>query len=106
MRISLEPGQYELLQAIADDQVARHRASIPLGPANGTDLRTVLAAGPLGLKHRRVATQIAALRRLKLVDLVHGQTTDQTWPWRLTTAGQTVVDDHRERAETTATDQP
>jgi hypothetical protein len=105
MKISLEPGQVDLLQAVAAGKVARHRMSLPEGPARGQDLE---AQDPttLGLAHRRAATRIDALRRLKLVELQRGEKTDRTWPWQLTEAGRTALEDIRERAETTATDQP
>ena len=98
MPISLEPAQIRLLQAVDAGQVARHRWSLPKGPENGRDLLQQ-PDSPLH-PHRRVAIQIAALRRLQLVELVRGAKTDTTWPWRLTDAGRAVLEDLREQAST------
>lgn len=98
MPISLEPAQVRLLQAVDEGRVARHRWSLPQGPEHGRDL-VQQPDDPLH-QHRRVQNQIAALRRLQLVVLVRGDKTDQTWPWRLTDAGRTVLEDLREQAET------
>lgn len=96
MPISLEPAQIQLLKAVDEDRVARHRWSLPKGPENGRDLMQQ-PGDPLH-PNRRVQNQIAALRRLQLVELVRGDKTDQTWPWRLTDAGRTVLEDLREQA--------
>ena len=98
MPISLEPGQIQLLQAVDAGLVARHRWSTSKGPENGRDL--LQQPGDPLHPYRRVMAQMAALRRLQLVELVRGAKTDKTWPWRLTDTCRTLLEDLRERAET------
>jgi hypothetical protein len=105
VKISLEPAQVDLLSAVEADRVTRHRASRLEGPGGGPDLESV-PRELLGLKYRRVGRQISALRQLKLVELVRGAKTDSAWPWQLTVAGRTALEDIRERAATAAADQP
>ena len=97
MKISLTRHQYELLQAVDAGTVARHRIRMHESPKNGDDLRH--EPDPAVARHyHRVTAQIAALRRLGLVQLVHGTATDPQWPWQLTVAGRTVVDHFRDQA--------
>lgn len=99
MRISLEPDQIRLLQAVADGKVARHRQRVTDGPAKGPDLEHRPDPG-LASAYRKATSRMDALRRLGLVEFVRGEPTDENWPWQLTAAGNTALDRIREQTET------
>lgn len=99
MRITLEPDQVDLLQAVDDGLVARHRAVHPTSARGGVDYQDCPDNG-LGPRRRRAAARLKELSKLRLVELPTGTAAQRVWPWRLTPRGRTALEHARTSAET------
>lgn len=96
-RISLEPDQVELLQAVDDGLVERHRRGQPLKRA-GDDYQRCPDNG-LRPRRRRASARIKVLCKLRLVELPAGDPDHPVWKWRLTPRGRAVLAYARGQAE-------
>ena len=100
MRISLEPDQVALLQAVDEGLVARHRAAQPTSRRGGDDYQDCPDNG-LGPRRRRAAARLKELCKLRPVELPTGTADQRVWPWRLTPLGRTVLEHTRALADAT-----